>query len=159
MAGNKHDKYTLILLYKTLFQTQYPADKFDIVLDPINRPISTLPYLPDILIMQDNEIVKWIELGHLPYDKGVSIIEFIGKSRFVHIPYTDPIFSLSYKHYYLIDNDASFNLNNNLLNYECQLIKSALVKAKGKLTQASKLLNISLDSLKYRIKKFNLKGQ
>ena len=89
-----HDKQMLVLLYKRVFADEYPQGKFEIILDPPYRPIDTLPFKPDILISQDGKLVKWIEIGHLTYEKGRMLIDAIGSDVFCHIPYSHPIFDI-----------------------------------------------------------------
>jgi two-component system response regulator PilR (NtrC family) len=48
--------------------------------------------------------------------------------------------------------DAGINLNKELARFEKRLINKALEKAKGSKTRAAELLNITYDSLHYRIK-------
>lgn len=164
MAGSKHDKHALILLYKLVFQDRYPADEYEITFDPNNRPISALPFLPDILITQNRSIIKWIEVGQLPYAKGVAVIEHIGQDRFLHIPYTDPIFSLTYVHPL---NDAriigpeedNLSIKRATKRVERDLIQKALDLAQGNRSQAAQLLEISRPALLDKIRKFDLDKQ
>ena len=52
--------------------------------------------------------------------------------------------------------DEGINLNDELARIERLLIKKALQKANGSKTKAAKLLNISFDSLRYRLEKLDI---
>ena len=52
--------------------------------------------------------------------------------------------------------DEGINLNDELARVEGLLIKKALQKANGSKTKAAKLLNISFDSLRYRLEKLDI---
>lgn len=52
--------------------------------------------------------------------------------------------------------DDGININDELAKIEKQLIEKALVKTKGSKTKAAEFLNISLDSLRYRIEKLGI---
>ena len=51
--------------------------------------------------------------------------------------------------------DEGINLNDELARIEMLLIKKALQKANGSKTKAAKYLNISFDSLRYRLEKID----
>lgn len=53
--------------------------------------------------------------------------------------------------------EDGFDLEDQLTKVECFYIKEALAKTNGNLTQAAKLLNLSFRSLRYKVKKYNLK--
>ena len=53
--------------------------------------------------------------------------------------------------------DEGVNLNDELAKIERLLIKKALQKTNGSKTKAAKLLNVSFDSLRYRLEKLDLK--
>jgi two-component system response regulator PilR (NtrC family) len=52
--------------------------------------------------------------------------------------------------------DEGINLNDELARFEKLLIKEALKKANGSKTKAAKYLNISFDSLRYRLEKLDI---
>jgi len=52
--------------------------------------------------------------------------------------------------------DTGINLNDEVAKYERHLIEMALQKSKGSKTKASELLNVSSDSLRYRIEKLGI---
>ena len=54
--------------------------------------------------------------------------------------------------------DEGVNLNDELAKIERLLIKKALQKTNGSKTKAAKLLNVSFDSLRYRLEKLDLKS-
>jgi two-component system response regulator PilR (NtrC family) len=49
--------------------------------------------------------------------------------------------------------DDGLNLNEELAKYEKRLIEKALKKARGSKTKAAEILQVSFDSLRYRIEK------
>ncbi|MGZ3580560.1 MAG: AAA-type ATPase lid domain-containing protein, partial [Syntrophales bacterium] len=49
--------------------------------------------------------------------------------------------------------DDGFNLNEEVAKYEKHLIEKALKKTKGSKTKAAEILQVSFDSLRYRIEK------
>jgi two-component system response regulator PilR (NtrC family) len=53
--------------------------------------------------------------------------------------------------------DEGVNLNDELAKIERLLIKKALQKTNGSKTKAAKLLNVSFDSLRYRLEKLDMK--
>ena len=52
--------------------------------------------------------------------------------------------------------DDGINLNDEVAKYEKHLVERALKKAKGSKTKAAEVLQVSFDSLHYRIKKLGI---
>ena len=161
MPGKTHDRKLLILLYKLLFQEQYPLSTFTILIDPGYYPIANLPYLPDIYISQHDKVVKWIEVGSLPYDKGLSVVTAIGEKRFLHIPASHPIFKLDDAFSIQELMTLTLTINNDVdimcKNIERNEILKTLIVSKWNKRIAAERLNLTYDQLRYRILKHGIK--
>ena len=53
--------------------------------------------------------------------------------------------------------DAGISLNEEMIRIESDFIKKALEKAEGSKTKAAELLQVSFDSLRYRIEKLDIR--
>lgn len=101
----RHDKHLLILVYKILFQKEYPTSKYLVSFEPKLKFSESPHYRPDILIIEKHyhigsvvsleNIVLWVEIGELKEDKKQYIISVIGKERLRHISYGHSIFDVS----------------------------------------------------------------
>jgi len=162
MAFPGHDKRFLVLLYKVLFAPTYPQPEFNVLIQPTRRPIEDLYYIPDILIAKGKEVVLWVELGNLPYDKATKVIEFIGEYRFRQIPYNHPLFDLhdlqTPETFKFTGTQSATDFDNFQRRNETAMLEKALAKHRS-VNKAAEAVGLTPRQFRYRVEKYGINGR
>jgi len=167
-TGSKHDRKMLVLLYKMVFAKTYPADTFNIIIEPKSRPINDIYYIPDILITKEDKIIFWIEVGSLAYEKAKTLIAYLGKDRFIHIPEGHTLFKLDYTEdgstltpeplqgsdMFVWKNHSDFEQT--FRQQEVELIEQAILDSMGSLHLAGAKIGLSMRQLRYKMDKYGI---